>query len=489
MHIVMVACECAPVVKVGGLGDMVHGLSSALAAGGNTVEVILPRYDVLRYEHIWDLQKSHSGLWVPYHDQWVHCDVHFGIADGLRCFFIEAHSPHNFFNRGRVYGERDDAERFAFFSRAAMEFLLKSGKSPDVIHCHDWHTGLVPVLLYEMYQHYGMTRPRACYTLHNVGYQGVTGEHVLRQVGLNPRALLTPERLLDPGHRGAANLLKGGIVYSNRVTTVSPRYATEVRQTSLGHGLQQTLDTHAGKFEGVLNGIDYAVWSPQTDPHIARHYAPASLKDKYRNKEALRHRLLLRDEFRPIVAVVSRLDRQKGADLIEHAVHFSLASEAQFALLGSALEPAISDAFWRLKHRYNDNPDCHLELGYDEELAHQIYAGADIIVIPSVYEPCGLTQMIAMKYGVVPVVRATGGLADTVFDANYSDADFYARNGYVFTEQTPAGLESALRRAIGLWYRYPEYFAQLRLNGMNADHSWARPAARYLEIYRGMVGG
>jgi starch synthase len=483
MHIVMVASECAPIAKAGGLGDMVHGLSHELAARGHVVDVVLPKYDVLRYDHIWEMHKAYVGLWVPFHDQWIHCDVHFGLADGLKCYLIEPHSSHNFFTRGRVYGERDDPERFAFFARATLEFLFKAGKQPDILHCHDWQTGLVPVLLYEIYERYGMTHPRVCYTLHNVAHQGLTGEHVLRQVGLEPRALMTSERLLDHSHRGAVNLMKGGIVYSNFVTTVSPRYAQEVRQTELGRGLQKTLETHAAKFGGVLNGVDYGVWNPETDPRIVRHYGAQTLREKYRNKEALRKRFLLRDELRPIVAVVSRLDRQKGAELIEHAVHYSLANDAQFVLLGSATEPALEEAFWRLKRQYNDHPDCHLEIGYDEELAHQIYAGADIKVIPSVFEPCGLTQMIAMRYGVVPVVRNTGGLADTVFDANYSERDFYSRNGYVFGEYTTAALESALKRALGLWHRYPEYFAQLRLNGMRADHSWKQPAQHYLDIY------
>ncbi len=483
MHIVMLASECAPLAKAGGLGDMVHGLSRELVARGHGVDVVLPMYDVLRYDHIWDLHKAYSGLWVPFHDQWIHCDVHFGLADGLKCYLIEAHSPHNFFNRGRIYGERDDAERFAFYSRAAMEFLFKSGKPVDVLHCHDWQTGLVPALLYEIYERYGMTRPRVVYTLHNVGHQGHTGEHILRQAGLDPRALMTPDRYQDHSNRGTVNLMKGGIVYSNFVTTVSPRYAQEVRETGLGHGLQKTLEAHAGKFGGVLNGIDCTIWDPETDPHIARHYGPATLKEKVRNKEALRRRLMLQDAFRPIIALVSRLDRQKGAELMQHAVHYALANEAQVVLLGSATEPALNEAFWRLKQQYNDHPDCHLEIGYDEELAHQIYAGSDLMVIPSVYEPCGLTQMIAMRYGVVPVVRSTGGLADTVFDANYSDRDFYTRNGYTFQDYTAPALESALKRALGLWYRYPEYFAQLRLNGMRADHSWNHPASHYLEIY------
>ncbi len=483
MFIVMVSPECAPVAKVGGLGDVVHGLSRELAIRGNQVELILPMYDCMNYDKIYDLQKSHADLWVPFHDVWIHCDVYFGIVDDLKCFFIKPNSTERFFDRGRFYGETDDAERFAFFSRATLEFLLKSGKTPDIIHCHDWQTGLVPVLLYEIYYDLGMTHPRACFTLHNVGHQGVTGEHILRQAGLDPAAMMTPERLLDHTHANAVNLMKGGIVYSNFTTTVSPRYSEEIRHSELGEGLQDTLNRHGAKVGGVLNGVDYNVWNPQTDSHLAANYCADDLTTSSKTRRPCVKRLLIQDAFKPIVAVVSRLDRQKGADLIRHAAFYSLANHAQFVLLGSAAEEELNAAFWGLKHYLNDNPDCHLEIGYDEDLAHLIYAGADMLVIPSVYEPCGLTQMIAMRYGTVPVVRNTGGLADTVFDANYSEVPFEQRNGYVFNDLTSEGLESALSRGIGLWYRYPEYFRQLRQNGMNTDLSWNHPGGDYMNIY------
>jgi starch synthase len=273
----MIAPECAPVAKVGGLGDVVQGLSKELSIRGNTVEIILPKYDCLRYDRIGGLTKCYSDLWVPYHSQWVHCDVFFGFVDGLKCFFIEPHSPQNFFHRGVVYGHHDDTERFAFFSRAALEFMLKSGKHPDIIHCHDWQTGLVPVLLYEMYQGLGMTHPRVCYTLHNLGHQGVHGEQILRQVGLNPTRLMTYDRLLDDHRAPAINLMKGGIVYSNFVTTVSPRYAFEIQNSHLGMGLQRILGLHRQKVGGVLNGIDYNVWNPEVDGHIARKYSLQTL--------------------------------------------------------------------------------------------------------------------------------------------------------------------------------------------------------------------
>jgi len=484
MYVVMVASECAPAAKVGGLADVVYGLSRELEIRGNSVEIILPKYDCMRYDHIWGLQRVFDDLWVPFHGQGVHCSVYFGYVHGRKCFFIEPHSDRNFFNRGVYYGHHDDPERFAFFSRAAMEFMLKSGKRPDIIHCHDWQTGLVPVLLFEMYKHLGMGNCRVCYTLHNVKHQGLTGEFILRAVGLGrAEYFFHPDRLRDDHNPFALNLMKGGIVYSNFVTTVSPRYAFEISNTEQGYGLGHTLYVHRQKFGGVLNGIDYDVWNPEVDWHIPHRYSIATLDDKYRDKEALRHRLLLREEYKPIVAYIGRLDPQKGVHLIRHALFHALGNGCQFVLLGSGGDSAIMGEFWHLKHHLNDNPDCHLELGYNEELAHLIYAGADVVVVPSLFEPCGLTQMIAMKYGTVPVVRDTGGLSDTVFDADYAHRPYHERNGYVFRDFDTGGVESALSRAIGMWNLYPKYFREIMENGMRYDYSWNQPGGHYLNIY------
>lgn len=486
MFIVMVSSECAPVAKTGGLGDVVEGLSRELSVRGHDVEIILPMYDCMRYDRIWGLTKTFADLMVPFHGTAIHCDVYFGFADGNKCFFIQPHSEQNFFNRGVYYGHRDDPERFAFFCRAAMEFMLKSNKRPDIIHCHDWQTGLVPVMLYEIYQHIGMGRSRACYTLHNVKHQGICGEHILRQAGLNPGALMTPERLLDHTYRGAVNLMKGGIVYANFTTTVSPRYAEEIRTSDFGHGLQHTLNVHRGKFGGVLNGINYNVWNPEIDGLIPYKYSMTDFEGKFKNKAALRDRLMLRDQFKPIVCFVGRLDPQKGLNLVRHSIFYSLANNAQFVLLGSGSEKSIDDHFRGLKHHLNDNPDVHLEIGYDEELSHLIYAGSDIMVVPSIFEPCGLTQLISMKYGTIPVVRETGGLADTVFDANFAHKPYEERTGYVFQHADNEGLESGLGRAIGLWNRFPRYFHELRMNGMRKDYSWNNPGNDYQNIFEGI---
>lgn len=484
MYIIMIASECAPVAKAGGLGDVVYGLSRELEIRGNVVEIILPKYDCMRYDHIYGLHVIYSDLWVPWHNGAIHCSVWFGFVHGRKCFFIEPHSNEKFFNRGNFYGCPDDAMRFAFFSRAALEFILKTNKRPAMIHCHDWQTGLVPVLLFEIYKYHGMGHLRVCYTIHNFRHQGIAGNNILWATGLQrPEYYCHPDRLKDDFNHTAINFMKGGIVYSNFVTTVSPQHALEARFTDQGYGLGHTLYRHQHKFGGVLNGLDYEVWNPQIDPLIPHHYSSNALNPKYGNKDALRNRLLLRKDFKPIIAYVGRLDSQKGIHLIKHSIYFSLKNGAQFVLLGSSPEKGINDQFLHIKRQLNDNPDCHLEIGYNEELAHLVYAGADMIIVPSIYEPCGLTQVIALRYGTVPIVRAVGGLVNTVFDRDYDARPLHERNGYVFHHADYAALESTMRRAMGLWYSYPEEFRKLIVNGMGCDYSWHQPGQHYLNIY------
>ncbi len=483
MHIVMVASECAPAAKVGGLGDVVYGLSRELELRGHAVEIVLPKYDCMRYDQIGGLRPDFEDLWVPWSGGAIRCTVWFGLVYGRKCFFIEPHSDENFFNRGAYYGFPDEAQRFAFFSKAALEFLLKSGKRPEIIHTHDWQTALVPVLLFEIYQHIGMAPQRVCHTIHNFRHQGTSGAGVLAQAGLEaPQRFLAADKLGEPSAAGTVNFMKGAIAYSNFVTTVSPSHAWEARHTDQGFGLGDALYRYQDKFGGVLNGLDYEMWNPQIDPHIPVRYTAATFSRKALNRRALRERFLLRESDGPIIAYVGRLDPQKGVHLIRHALFHALADSAQFVLLGSSPERGIDAEFRQLKRELNDNPDCHLELGYDEELAHLIYAGADMLVVPSIFEPCGLTQMIALRYGTVPVVRAVGGLKDTVFDWDHSELPPQRRNGFLFEHPDGEGIDSALRRALGLW-RKPRLFRELAVNGMACDYSWNQPGQHYLNIY------
>ncbi|PSR12769.1 glycogen synthase GlgA [filamentous cyanobacterium CCP3] len=485
MYIVQIASECAPVIKAGGLGDVVYGLSTELEHRGHCVEIILPKYDCMRYDHIWGLHDAYRDLIVPWFGTDIRCDVLCGWVYGRLCFFIEPKSWEMFFNRGCYYGCDDDPMRFAFFSKAAMEFLLRSNKRPDVIHCHDWQTGLIPAMLFEIYKYNGMEFQRTLYTIHNFKHQGFGGTEILQATGLNrPEYYFQYDRLRDNFNPFSINFMKGGITYANHVNTVSPYHATEAQYGNEGFGLGHTLHTNQHKFSGILNGIDYEVWNPECDRYIPHHYGLTTFEDKALNKKELRDRLLLRQSDRPLVAFIGRLDDQKGVHLVHHAIYHALARGAQFVLLGSATERGINDWFWHEKNFLNDNPDVHLELSFNEELAHLIYAGADMIVVPSNFEPCGLTQMIGLKYGTVPIVRGVGGLVNTVFDWDYDTLHGpEERNGFVFFQSDNVALESAMNRAFDVWDHAPDTFKQLAQQGMQYDFSWNHPGQAYIDLY------
>ncbi len=486
MYIVQIASECAPVIKAGGLGDVIYGLSRELESRGHCVEIILPMYDCMRYDQIWGLHDAYRDLFVPWEGSAVHCSVFCGWVHGCLCFFIQPHSSENYFDRGHYYGALDDHMRFAFFSKAAIEFLHRSNKRPDVIHCHDWQTGLIPVLLGEIYRHHGMGNQRICYTIHNFKHQGIAGPEILWATGLNNDAYYYHyDRLQDNFNPGAINLMKAGIVYSNFVNTVSPHHAWEARFTDISCGLGHTLEIHQGKFGGILNGIDYDVWNPASDPLVPHPYSADTFSEKAKNKQALQERLsLTKDETKPLICFIGRLDQQKGVHLVHHSLYYALSRGAQFVLLGSATEPKINQWFWHEKQHLKNSADIHLELSFNEELAHLIYAAADMIVVPSNYEPCGLTQMIGFRYGTVPVVRGVGGLVNTVFDWDYDPEHLpEERNGFVFYESDAIALESALGRAIDLYEQNPQLFHELALQGMAYDYSWKEPGEKYIGVY------
>ena len=483
MYIIQVASEMTPVAKVGGLADVVYGLTRELERQGHAVEVILPKYDCLKYNQIQDLQPVYNDLWVPWYGGAIHCTVFSGLVHHVKCLFIDPHSPDNFFHRGSCYGGNDEYFRWAFFARAALEFMLKTDRRPDVIHCHDWQTGLLPVMLFEIYANLGMGNQRVCYTIHNFKHQGQAPEAVLQAAGLGRSDYYySPERLMDHKKPKDINFMKGGIVYSNYVNTVSPHHAWEARFSPFGFGLNSVLDHHHGKFGGILNGLDYEQWNPATDLALPGKYTADNYSEKQKNKDALRDRVWLRKENKPLFAYIGRLDEQKGLPLIKHAAHWATSNGAQFVLLGSGVEKKVNDEFYGLKKHFNDNPDCHIEVGFSEDLARLIYSGADYLVVPSNFEPCGLAQLIALRYGTPPIVRYTGGLADTVYDWDHDSRPRDERNGFVFHEGDIGGLESALHRANGLWYS-PEYYKQLAIQGMKQDFSWKGSAGHYINVY------
>jgi starch synthase len=494
MHIVHIAVELAPIAKVGGLADVVLGLSRELSWKGHDVDIIIPKYDCMDSEEIRDLTIEKKDLLSFYQGEWYSNTIWMGWVENLKVYFIEPHHPRYFFNRGCFYGCDDDIERFLYFSRVALEFMYKKPLFPDIIHLHDWQTAVIAPLYTNMYKTLGFTRPKTIFTIHNLEYQGKCSPTDLDSIGLNSSYYNQPSRMQDNLYPNLVNLLKAGIVYSDFITTVSPNYAKEVLTKEGGKGLESTLSSYTNKFKGVLNGIDYSYWNPEIDRFLPVHFSPREfpVNKKDRNtldkkgfvKKLLRERLLLAEDHRPIVGCIARLVPQKGIDLIKHVIRHIAEKKGQFILLGTSPIPAINTEFHRLKHQYNEHPHIHLSLHHQEELAHLIYAGCDMFIVPSIFEPCGLTQMIALKYGTVPIVRRTGGLADTIFDVDHSGKPFEETNGYTFDYPDAEGIDSALHRAIHCWFYDPEKWRNLMINGMKIDFSWNRSSDIYLDIYK-----
>ncbi|XP_027920505.1 probable starch synthase 4, chloroplastic/amyloplastic isoform X2 [Vigna unguiculata] len=485
LHVIHIAAEMAPVAKVGGLGDVVSGLGKALQKKGHLVEIVLPKYDCMQYDRVCNLR----ALSVPiesYFDRQLHKNkIWVGSIEGLPVYFIEPEHPSKFFWRGKFYGEHDDFRRFSCFSRAALDFLLQAGKKPDIIHCHDWQTAFIAPLYWEIFVHKGLNSARICFTCHNFEYQGTAAASELDSCGLVSQNLNKSDKMQDNSAHDRVNSVKGGIVFSNIVTTVSPTYAQEVRTAEGGHGLHSTLSSHFRKFIGILNGIDTDAWNPATDAFLPVQYNATDLQGKVENKQALRRSLGLSsaDIRMPLVGCITRLVPQKGVHLIRHAIYLTLELGGQFVLLGSSPVPHIQKEFEGIANQFQNHDHVRLILKYDESLSHAIYAASDMFIIPSIFEPCGLTQMISMRYGAIPIVRKTGGLNDSVFDVDDDTIPSQFRNGFTFVNADEQGLSGALVRALNLFKNNPERWKQLVQKDMNIDFSWETSSAQYEELY------
>ncbi|KAF6993850.1 hypothetical protein CFC21_010678 [Triticum aestivum] len=443
MRIIHIAVEMAPVAKVGGLGDVVTSLSRAVQDLGHTVEVILPKYDCLNQSSVKDLHLYQSFSWGG-----TEIKVWVGRVEDLTVYFLE---PQNgMFGVGCVYGRNDD-RRFGFFCHSALEFILQNEFSPHIIHCHDWSSAPVAWLYKEHYSQSRMASTRVVFTIHNLEF----GAHYIGKA----------------------------MTYCDKATTVSPTYSRDVA----GHG---AIAPHREKFYGILNGIDPDIWDPYTDNFIPVPYTCENVVEgKRAAKRALQQKFGLQQTDVPIVGIITRLTAQKGIHLIKHAIHRTLESNGQVVLLGSAPDHRIQGDFCRLADALHGvyHGRVKLVLTYDEPLSHLIYAGSDFIIVPSIFEPCGLTQLVAMRYGSIPIVRKTGGLYDTVFDVD-NDKD-RARslglepNGFSFDGADSNGVDYALNRAIGAWFDARDWFHSLCKRVMEQDWSWNRPALDYIELY------
>lgn len=474
MRIVFVASEGVPHSKTGGLADVVGALPKALAASGHEVEVLLPRYRMTKPGRALSQLKS---LTIPLSSGFKFASMHDGgEADGVRHYLVDCPE---FFDREGLYQENgqdypDNATRFAGFSLACLEFMKRSASPPEVIHCHDWQSALVPVYLRNLYQDDGFfQKTSVLFTIHNLGYQGHFPPHILPQISLHA-GLFTVDGL---EFYGKVNFLKGGIIFSDFISTVSRKYAEEIQTPEFGCGLEGVLKSRADRLQGILNGVDYDAWSPSTDKLIAATYTAENLKGKEACKKALLEKMGVREPAldRPVIGIVSRFAAQKGFDLIAGVAEELMAMDLYIVALGTG-EPEYEELFRTLAEKYPDK--LLVKVAYDNTLAHQIEAGADMFLMPSRYEPCGLNQIYSMKYGTVPVVRATGGLDDTVeaFDGK-------AGTGFKFQEYSAEALLATLQQAVQA-YRQPKLWRQLMYNGMRKDFSWASSAKQYAKIYQ-----
>ena len=474
MRILFVASEGLPFSKTGGLADVVEALPKALVEIGNEVAIVLPRYRGTRAATVVMPSMTiptGAGLRFP------------GVADGtviagVRYFFVD--DP-EYFNREQLYGEQgkdypDNAERFGEFSRAAIE-IAKHIWPPDVIHCHDWQTALVPVLLRTLYAADPLVRAiPVVFTIHNMGYHGQFPRAVLAELGL-PENLFRMDAL---EFFGKVNFLKGGLIYSDFLTTVSKRYAQEIQTPEFGHGLDGVVRDRAAQLRGILNGADYSIWSPEKDTLIVARYSAKDLTGKKACKKDLLEQFKLdaTDLQRPLIGIVSRFAAQKGFDLIEEIADDLLSDGAAIVALGAG-EPRYESLFRELAGKYPRQ--VGVKIAYDNALAHKIEAGADMFLMPSHYEPCGLNQIYSLHYGTVPIVRATGGLDDTI---EQYDATTGKGTGFKFAEYNSQALLKSVRQALAV-YRTPRAWQKLQVTGMSRDYSWRASAIEYAQVYEG----
>jgi starch synthase len=475
LKILILAAEAVPFAKVGGLADVIGALSGAVRSLGHDVRLMIPRYGTIRSDQF-HLEKIGDPFPIPVGRGEEHIHLIGSSMEGEADQEVPVYLIWNdqyFSSRDRVYGFEDDAQRFAVFGQASLAALRLLDWKPDVIHAHDWHTGIVPTWLNTVGREDPFYRDIATlFTVHNLAYQGTAGRLILTFARMEYVKHLSVEQ------PGTVNWMAQGIAHADLINTVSKRYAQEISTPGMGGGLAPLLKEREDRLFGVLNGIDHRRWDPATDSSIPHRFDVETLDRRVANKTALQQqaRLRVRADI-PLVGMVTRLDEVKGLDLVEPVLEWLLAADAQFVLLGSG-QPQYHEMFERMQVRFPGRMRAFLK--FDDVLARRIYAGADVFLMPSGAEPCGLEQMIAMRYGCVPVVRATGGLVDTV-------TDYTARRGrstgFTFADYTPEACQDALQRALDT-YTDKRAWRRMQRRGMTVDFSWTASAQEYVKLYR-----
>ncbi len=478
LKIAFIASECSPYAKTGGLADVVGSLPKALHKLGHKPIIILPKYAAIDFDR-WELQPflGQLGVWMGDGIEW--CSVFTTQNNGVPVYFIESHK---YFDRWGLYHDadfndyQDNPRRFGFLSRAGLQLCRDIGFAPDIVHVHDWQTALAPAYL--NIWHWNdliLGKAASVLTIHNVAYQGVYSYDHYNYLGLQS-GNFTTDKFED---HGRVNMLKGGIYYSDAANTVSPNYANETRTPQLGFGLAPYLNNKGRDYYGILNGVDYDEWDPVNDRFIPNQYSANDLSGKAACKRALQLRANLEpDPNIPMVAAISRLVGQKGLDLLAQAIDRILSNmQVQFMLLGSG-EKDLEYFYGGLPARYPGRAGSYI--GYNNELAHWIEAGADFFIMPSIFEPCGLNQIYSLRYGTLPIVRATGGLDDTV--AQYNEFDG-SGTGFKFSEPSATAIYYTVGWAVSTYYDRPHHMQKMVQTAMAQDYSWERSSQQYLQLY------
>ncbi|MCX8174439.1 MAG: glycogen synthase GlgA [Thermoplasmata archaeon] len=471
LKVLVASSEVAPLAKTGGLADVSGTLPKALVQQGVDARIIMPRYKNIEK---WERTLMDFPVCVEeYPDTAIIRETQ--IWGSVKAYLVDCY---RYFERSSLYGQPDDAKRFAFFARAVIEFLKRYEWKPDIIHCNDWQTGIIPAYLRVVEKEKeDLAKIRTVFTIHNLQYQGNFPREAIKYTGL-PESVF---RMEEMEFYGQLSFMKGGIVYADAVTTVSPNYAREIQTQEYGYGMEGLLRYISPKLSGILNGIDTEFFNPETDRYLYQNYGiENAVAGKRKNKLELQKELGLKPEPEiPLLTYIGRLSEQKGIDLIADILPKLLDMDVQVVILGTGdkyYEELVSTF-----REVSEKIACVLK--FDEELAHKLYGGADIILIPSKFEPCGLIQMIAMRYGTIPIARYTGGLADTVFDV---DTNKEMGNGFLFTNYLGDAFMKAILRALEHFNRKELWYSLVKKD-MKLDFSWTRAAQEYIKLYSRMV--
>lgn len=472
MKVLFVASEAAPLIKSGGLGDVAGALPKELVRKGVDARVVIPKYKGIN----WELKdKLNFNRWFMINVSWRtrYVGVFEYKYEGVIYYLIDNEA---YFNRDGLYGYFDDGERFAFFDRAVLEMLKQIDWQPDIIHCNDWQTGMIPVMLRLEYARKDLfyAGMRTVYSIHNILFQGCYDKEILPELfGYDYEPYKNKSLEFDHG----VSFMKGGINYSDLISTVSNSYAQEIKTPDYGERLDGLLRCRENALRGIVNGIDYDEFNPENDPYIFKQYNVATLKEKLTNKQELQKELgLYQSRTTPMIGMVTRLTSQKGIDLIVNIADRLLQQDVQLVILGTG-DKHFEDHFKWLDYRYGNKVSANIK--FDNALAHKIYASSDMFLMPSLFEPCGLGQLIALRYGTIPIVRETGGLRDTVQAYNQFDE---TGNGFSFANFNADEMLNIIQYAMGIYYDKRQWNKIIR-HAMNSDNSWSKSADAYLNMY------